>query len=115
VGAGLYVNRFHHDEVKSNLTRALGSEQQAEKVIDTIEAYFPDSITGRSERNEKRIREENIRKAKLEKARQEQLAAEEKARAAQQVVVHEPKKEEFLSWACQNPHFFFVTNRRGLC
>jgi hypothetical protein len=115
VGAGLYVNRFHHDEVKSNLTRALGSEQQAEKVIDTIETYFPDSVTGRSERNEKRIREENIRKAQLEKARQEQLAAEEKARAAQQVVVHEPKKEEFLSWACQNPHFFFVTNRRGLC
>jgi hypothetical protein len=118
VGAGLYVNRYHHEETKSNLARALGSEEQAELVIDTIEAHLPDAITGRSERNEKRIREESIRKAKQaakeEKARLERLAAEEKARAAQQVVLHTPKKT-FMSWACQNPHFFFVSKRRGIC
>ena len=129
VGAGLYVNRYYHEETKSTLIKALGSEEKAEMVIDTIEAYVPDSITGRSERNEKRIREENARKAIEEKARRERLAAEEKARrerlaaeerarAAAQVALHEPKngfKNSFLSWACQNPHFFFVSNRRGLC
>ena len=46
IGAGLYMNRFHDDEVKSNLTNALGSEQRAEEVIDAVEAYLPDSITG---------------------------------------------------------------------
>jgi hypothetical protein len=136
VGAGLYVNLFHHEETKSTLVKALGSMEQAELVIDTIEAYLPDSITGRSERNEKKIQQENARKAKLAAEQKAKIAAEQKAKMAEEQKAKEEKaKEEKAlqekiakeqeeakkktevksSWACHNPYFFMVNNKRGLC
>ena len=55
IGAGLYANRYHHEETKSTLVEVLGSTELADTVIDTIEEYLPDAVTGRSER----IGEEN--------------------------------------------------------
>jgi hypothetical protein len=143
VGAVLYMNLHYHQETKEMLARALGSTEQAELLIDTIEACLPDSVTGRSERNEKRIKEENelirkenARKAKLAAELKAKLAAERKAKLAAELKAKEEKEQaqEKLakeqeeaekvkntgsaskpSLLCNNPHFFMVNNKRGLC
>jgi hypothetical protein len=136
VGAALYMNLHYHQETRTMLARALGSAKQAEVVIDTIEAYLPDSVTGRSDRNEKlikeeneRIRQETARKAKLaaelkakeekEQALQEKLAKEQEKLAKEQEREAEKGKNTSSTFKqsllCNNPHFFMVNNKRGLC
>jgi hypothetical protein len=134
MAAALYMNLHYHQETKEMLARALGSTEQAELVIDAIEAHLPDFVTGRSDRIEKRIneriRQENAKKARLAAELKARLAAElkakeEKERALQEKLAQEQEEEAEKgknasstfkqSLLCNNPHFFMVNNKRGLC
>jgi uncharacterized protein YdaU (DUF1376 family) len=134
MAAALYMNLHYHQETKEMLARALGSTEQAELVVDAIEAHLPDFVTGRSDRIEKRIneriRQENAKKARLAAELKARLAAElkakeEKERALQEKLAQEQEEEAEKgknassafkqSLLCNNPHFFMVNNKRGLC